>query len=119
MRSVPLTRPAARDTFGRTRMFAKSTAARSAVTVLVPGLLRDRCDGAAELRLPPGSVRTAMERLREAHPALYRSVCDETGAVRRHINLFVNIDDIRELDGLDTQLAAGDELIILPAVSGG
>jgi molybdopterin converting factor small subunit len=46
-------------------------------------------------------------------------VCDETGAVRRHINLFVNSSHVRDRDGLDTPLAAGDVLTILPAVSGG
>ena len=46
-------------------------------------------------------------------------VCDETGAVRRHVNLFVNTDHVRDRDGLDTALVPGDEIIILPAVSGG
>ena len=43
----------------------------------------------------------------------------ETGQVRRHLNIFVNSDNVRDLEGLDTALAAGDTLIILPAVSGG
>jgi molybdopterin converting factor small subunit len=46
-------------------------------------------------------------------------VCDETGAVRRHLNIFVNTDNIHDVDGLDTALAPGDVLSILPAVSGG
>jgi len=50
------------------------------------------------------------------HP---RSICDETGAVRRHVNLFVNIDNIRDGAGLDTALASGDIITIMPAVSGG
>lgn len=50
---------------------------------------------------------------------LYVNVCDETGAVRRHINIFVNELHMRDLDGLDSALAAGDVVIILPAVSGG
>ncbi len=65
------------------------------------------------------SVRDALEQVEVHYPALYRSVCDETGAVRRHVNLFVNTDNIRDADGLDTALAAGDVLTILPAVSGG
>ena len=51
--------------------------------------------------------------------ALYRNICDETGAVRRHLNVFVNADNVRDLDGLDTALRPGDVLTILPAVSGG
>lgn len=89
------------------------------ITVFVPGLLRDRCDGAGELILPAASVRSALEQLEARYLPLYRCVCDETGAVRRHVNLFVNADDIRDLAGLDSPLAAGDVLTILPAVSGG
>ena len=54
-----------------------------------------------------------------ATPSLYRSVCDETGAVRRHVNLFVNTSHVRDREGLDTALAPGDVVTILPAVSGG
>jgi molybdopterin converting factor small subunit len=50
---------------------------------------------------------------------LYRGICDDTGAVRRHVNLFVNRDHVRDRDGLETALAPGDEIIIIPAVSGG
>jgi sulfur-carrier protein len=50
---------------------------------------------------------------------LYRNVCDETGAVRRHLNVFVNSDNVRDLDGVDTMLTPGDVVTILPAVSGG
>ena len=89
------------------------------ITVFVPGLLRDRCGGAARLAMRAATVRSALEELEAHYSALYRSICDETGAVRRHVNLFVNTENIRDLDGLETALAAGDELIILPAVSGG
>jgi molybdopterin converting factor small subunit len=60
-----------------------------------------------------------LEDLERIHPGLYRSVCDETGAVRRHVNLFVNELHMRDRDGLDTALAPGDKVTILPAVSGG
>ena len=91
----------------------------SPITVHVPGPLRACCAGAAELSLSAANVRAALERLERSHPALYRSVCDETGAVRRHVNLFINSADLRDRDGLDTALAPGDVLTILPAVSGG
>ena len=89
------------------------------VTVHVPGPLRQYCDGARELLLEPSSVRMALDELERPFPSLYRGVCDETGAVRRHINLFVNTSHIRDLDGLDTAMVPGDTLAILPAVSGG
>ena len=64
-------------------------------------------------------MRAALEDLERSHSALYRNICDETGAVRRHLNVFVNSDNVRDLDGVDTALASGDAVTILPAVSGG
>ena len=89
------------------------------ITVFVPGQLRAYCQGAPRLALTAPSVRAALAELERQYPALYGGVCDETGAVRRHINLFVNTAHVRDLSGLDTALSSGDELIILPAVSGG
>lgn len=89
------------------------------ITVHVPGVLRAYCDGAANLSLSAPSVRGALEQLERRYPGLYRSVCDETGAVRRHVNLFVNTSNVRDREGLDTALVPGDVVTILPAVSGG
>ncbi|MBI5801745.1 MAG: MoaD/ThiS family protein [Verrucomicrobia bacterium] len=95
-------------------------AARAAkITVSVPGPLRPCCAGAPELSFPAASLRAVLEELERRHPALHRSICDETGAVRRHINLFVNTEHMRDCDGLNTQLAAGDVVTIMTAVSGG
>jgi MoaD family protein len=88
-------------------------------TVFIPALLRSYCGGARELSLPASTVRGALEEMERRYPALHRNVCDETGAVRRHVGVFVNTSHIRDLDGLDTQLAPGDVITILPAVSGG
>jgi molybdopterin synthase sulfur carrier subunit len=77
------------------------------------------CAGAAELSIPAHTVRAALEDLEQRQSALYRNLCDETGAVRRHLNVFVNSDNVRDLDGVDTALKAGDVVTILPAVSGG
>ena len=89
------------------------------IKIHVPAVLRNYCEGASELFLSATSVRGALEELERSHPALYRSVCDETGAVRRHVNLFVNTSHIRDREGLDTVLMPGDVITILPAVSGG
>ncbi len=89
------------------------------VTIYVPAALRAYSGGAPELFLPAQSVRALLEQIERSHPALHRCVCDETGAVRRHINLFVNSSHVRDLQGLDTALVPGDVLTILPAVSGG
>jgi molybdopterin converting factor small subunit len=88
------------------------------ITVRIPSPLRGCCDGAAQLLLQASTVRQALAQLERSHPSLYRSVCNETGAVRRHVNLFVNSLLVRG-GGLDTALAPGDVLTIMPAVSGG
>jgi molybdopterin converting factor small subunit len=89
------------------------------ITVHLPAALRGCCEGASEFTLSAPSVRAALERIERKHPSLYRGICDETGAVRRHVNLFVNTAHVRDCDGLDTVLVPGDVLTILPAVSGG
>jgi MoaD family protein len=90
-----------------------------AITIQVPGPLRACCAGAAQLSLTAPTVRAALEQIDRRYPSLHRSICDETGAVRRHVNVFVNSSHMRDLNGLDTALAAGDVVTILPAVSGG
>src|SRR5690349_5057296 len=89
------------------------------ITIHVPAALRACCQGARELSLSVPSVRAALEHIERSHPSLYRSICDETAAVRRHVNLFVNTSHVRDREGLDTALAPGDVITILPAVSGG
>jgi molybdopterin converting factor small subunit len=89
------------------------------ITVFVPQPLRVHCDGVARLELTASDVRAALDELSRRYPALYRGVCDETDAVRRHISLFVNRNHVRDLDGLATKLEPGDDLVILPALSGG
>jgi sulfur-carrier protein len=89
------------------------------VTIHVPGPLRGYCAGKAELSVAAPTVRAALHELEHSQFTLYRNVCDETGAVRRHLNVFVNTAHIRDLNGIETPLAEGDEVTILPAVSGG
>jgi len=89
------------------------------ITIHVPAVLRTCCQGAAELSLVAASVRAVLEDIERSHPALYSSICDETGAVRRHVNLFVNTSHMRDREGLDTALAPADVVTIMPAVSGG
>jgi molybdopterin converting factor small subunit len=89
------------------------------VTLHVLGSLRMYCAGASQLAISAHTVRAALDDLERSQSALYRNVCDETGTVRRHLNVFVNSDNVRDLAGLDTTLTPGDVLTILPAVSGG
>jgi molybdopterin converting factor small subunit len=89
------------------------------ITIHIPGPLRTYCAGASELSVSAHTVRAALEDLERNQATLYRNVCDETGTVRRHLNVFVNSDNVRDLDGVDTTLTTGDVVTILPAVSGG
>ena len=82
-------------------------------------LLREYCGGAADLTLEAASLRAALAEIERRHPALYRSICNETGAVRPHVNLFVNRENARDRRGLDTPLTSGDVVTVLQAVSGG
>jgi molybdopterin converting factor small subunit len=89
------------------------------VTIHVPGPLRPYCAGAAQISISAHTVRAVLEDLERSQSALYRNVCDERGSVRRHLNVFVNADNVRDLNGIDTTLTSGDVVTILPAVSGG
>jgi len=65
------------------------------------------------------TVATVLDGLALQHPALERRIRDEQGRTRTHVNLFIGADHIRDRDGLATEIIAGDELSIIPAVSGG
>ena len=92
------------------------------VTVALPRALRTYADGAATLdvELPDGATVTALlDALAGTHPGVSARARDETGQLREHVNVFVAGESVRARDGLATRLAAGDEVMILPAVSGG
>lgn len=89
------------------------------IAVHVPAMLRNTCGNERVLSLEATSVRAALQVLERDYPRLYGSVCEETGAVRRHVNLFVNTSNVRDGRGLDTELVNGDVLTIMAAVSGG
>lgn len=93
------------------------------VRVAIPQTLRSLCaDEAAfrgELQLAARDVRELLAELARRHPQVHVRLCDERGEPRPHINVFVNDDHVRARGGLETPLAAGDLVSILPAVSGG
>jgi len=67
----------------------------------------------------PVTVAAVLDALAAAHPAVGRRVRDEAGALRRHVNVFVGPDELRDLDGESTVVPEGVELAVLAAVSGG
>ena len=91
------------------------------LTIELPAQLRELNEGQAtiELAVSPATVGGALEALREAAPGVYDRIATERGQVRRHVNLFVGTEEIRQTGGLATPLSEGDSIIVLPAVSGG
>ena len=67
----------------------------------------------------PGSLGQLIDRLEGEYPGLKERLCDETGDLRRFVNVYVNGEDVRFLSGLQTEIAAGAEVSIVPAVAGG
>jgi molybdopterin synthase sulfur carrier subunit len=93
-----------------------------AVAVKLPTVLRPFAGGAerVEVDVPGGAtVGSVFAALEAEHPALRRRLTDDQGALRRHVNVFLGNDNIRDLNALDTTLSDGDELLILPSVAGG
>lgn len=90
-----------------------------AVTLRIPTALRKLSGGEETLSLEAGSVRELVEKLAAQHPELSAQLVDESGKVRRFVNIFANDEDIRFLEGLDTTLGEGDEVSIVPAIAGG
>jgi molybdopterin converting factor small subunit len=91
------------------------------ITVHVTGFLTGFTGGQRDITLSgrPPTVGDALESLWKAHPGLRDRVVNELGRVRPHVNVFVNEDNIRQREALGTRLAAGDDITILPAISGG
>jgi molybdopterin synthase sulfur carrier subunit len=89
------------------------------VQVRVPTPLRKLTGGADSVEADGASVAAIVRHLDEHYPGMKDRICDETGAVRRFVNIFVNGEDIRFLQQLDTPVKTGDELSIVPAIAGG
>lgn len=90
----------------------------SSVTVKIPTQLRDTVNGEAAIEATGATVGQCLESVFEAHPALRDRICDDSG-LRRFVNLYVGGEDVRFLDGLESPVAPGNEITILPAVAGG
>ncbi|WP_433160270.1 MoaD/ThiS family protein [Kribbella sp. CA-247076] len=87
-----------------------------AIGIKLPTVLRPFAGGAERVEVDGATVGEVVAAL---DPVLRRRLTDEQGAVRRHVNIYLGNDNIRDLDGLATPLKDGDELMILPSVAGG
>ena len=90
-----------------------------AVTVRIPTTLRPMSGGNKLVEVEPGRLSEVIAGLDAAHPGFSDRLLDEDGSMRKFVNIFVDDDDVRYLDGLDTDVADGITVSIIPAVAGG
>jgi molybdopterin synthase sulfur carrier subunit len=88
-------------------------------TVRIPTQLRNLVDNQSELTIDGGSVGEVLKALDAAHPGFGERIFDEGGKLRRFVNVFVDDEDLRFLQGLDTELTDRSVVSIVPAVAGG
>jgi molybdopterin synthase sulfur carrier subunit len=90
-----------------------------AVTVRIPTILRTYTGGAAEVSTEGETLAEVIDALEGAHPGLRARVLDDSGKLRRFVNVYVNDDDVRFAEGLATKTGDGSSVSIIPAVAGG
>jgi molybdopterin converting factor small subunit len=91
------------------------------VSVRIPTILRTYTDGASELTVEPAeaTLTGVLDALEAAAPGIRARILDDTGALRRFVNVYVADEDVRFTDGLATPVPAGAQVSIIPAVAGG
>ncbi len=87
--------------------------------VIVPTPLRNLTGGVGEVEADGSNLREVLDDLEKRYPGIKARICDENGQIRRFINIFVDREDVRFLDGLETRISDGAEVSILPAIAGG
>ena len=90
-----------------------------AATVRIPTTMRPLTGGEKQVAVEPGTLRDVIEALEAAHPGLGERLLDDDGELRKFVNIFVDDDDVRYLDGLETKVADDITVSIIPAVAGG
>jgi sulfur-carrier protein len=88
-------------------------------TVKIPPVLRPQTGGAAEVPIEGSDVGEVLRGLAEAHPGTQSQLFDDAGELNRYVNVYLNDEDVRVLDGLATGVGAEDTVVILPAMAGG
>ncbi len=89
------------------------------VVVRLPSTLADVTGGARELEVGAGVLGAVLDAVAAQHPVLGRRLRDETGTIRRHVNVYVDGTDVRGTGGLATPVADGSVVEVLPSVAGG
>ncbi len=81
--------------------------------------MRPITGGEKQVAVEPGTLGEVIASLESAHPGMRERLLDDDGSLRKFVNVFVDDDDVRYLDGLDTEVADGIQVSIIPAVAGG
>ena len=89
------------------------------ITVKVPTQLRSLTDGAPEVTASGSTIADVVTDLEARHPGFGERLLDDSGSLRRFVNLYLDDEDVRFLQGLDTEVREGARLSIIPAVAGG
>ena len=90
-----------------------------AITVRIPTPLRRVTDGQDKVDTEGETLRQLIDSMESQYPGIKERLCDEDGNLRNFVNVFVNGEDVRFLDGIDSATGDGDEVSIVPAVAGG
>jgi molybdopterin synthase sulfur carrier subunit len=88
-------------------------------TVRIPPVLRAQTGGEAEVSAEGATVGDVLRALAERHPDTRAQLFSSEGELNRYVNVYLNDEDVRVLDGMGTAVAAGDTVVILPAMAGG
>jgi sulfur-carrier protein len=88
-------------------------------TIKVPPVLRPQTDGRSEVSVGGGTVGDALQALAERYPATREQLFSPEGELNRYVNVYLNDEDVRVLDGLETGAGDSDTVVILPAMAGG
>ena len=88
-------------------------------TVKIPPVLRSSVGGLKEVEAEGGNVGEVLRSLAGQHPATESQLFSEDGGLNRYVNVYLNDEDVRVLEGLDTTVGLGDTIVILPAMAGG
>jgi sulfur-carrier protein len=88
-------------------------------TVRIPKVLQAQTGGQAEVEAAGSSVGEVLRALTSTHPGTEAQLFGEEGDLNRYVNVYLNDEDVRVLNGLDTSVAEGDTVVILPAMAGG
>ena len=90
-----------------------------AITVRIPTPLQGLTQNRAEVDAKGSNIKELVEDLERQYPGIKERICDETGAIRRFVNIYLNDEDIRFIDGDSTAVREGDDVSIIPAIAGG